>query len=140
MNSPGRRARKKLLCSMKNMEARLTFGRRNVDKAQDFMVFGQMGLNSSAVALAPNSICCFYNHVSSVSRHPKLPIGFESVSTDTWNQTKRDVFSHYQLPSNRVYFFRNKCSNNVGMSVRSCYNCCVRASDSSGLRTLTFNL
>lgn len=137
LNSPGRPARKKLLCSMKNMKARLTFGKRNVDKAQDFMVFGQMDLNSSAVALAPNSICCFYNHVSGVSRHPKLPIGFESVSTDT-PRTKQSGMSSL-ITSFPVIEYTSLGTSAATMSVRSSYNC-IRATDPSGSRTLTFNL
>lgn len=90
---------------MKNIKARLAFGRGNVDKAQHFMVFGQMGLNSSAVALAPTPSAAFTTgfpvfqgiHWFKICHH-----------RHTWNQTKLDVFTHYQLPSNGVYFLRNK--------------------------------
>lgn len=128
LNFPERCARRKLSHLMKNIKARLAFGRGNVDKAQHFMVFGQMGLNSSAVALAPTPSAAFTT---------RFPV-FQGIHwfkichhRHTWNQTKLNVFTHYQLPSNGVYFLRNKHSSNVGMSVNSSYNCCIRASYTS---------
>lgn len=100
------------LCLMKNTRARLMFGRGNVDNAQDFLVFGQMGLNSSTAALAPIPSAAF-TIVFPVFQGIQTPIGLKFVITDTWNQTKLDVFTHYQLPSKGVYFLKNKCSNNV---------------------------
>lgn len=58
------------------------FGRGNVDNAQDFMVFGQMGLNSSAVALAPTPSAAFTT-VFPVFQGIQMPIGLKFVITDS---------------------------------------------------------